>query len=235
VTEPARRAELQRRLQAVERRIDQACRRSGRDRSDVTLVAVTKSVGEATAGVAVDLGLTDLGESRPQELWRKRAGLPATVRWHLIGHLQRNKIGPSLPVHLIHSVDSERLLRALDQAARAQARPVSILLQVNTSGEASKQGFAPQELPGVVARAGDFQGVRIEGLMTMAPLNANAEHCRAPFAAVRRLQLQFRDDLSPPHQLRHLSMGMSNDFEVAIEEGATLIRLGTLLFDGIEP
>jgi pyridoxal phosphate enzyme (YggS family) len=228
------RAALKSNLAAVEARLAGACRRAGRNRRDVTLVAVTKSVSAEVAGELHSLGIVHLGESRPQELWRKAAALPATVRWHLVGHLQRNKIEPTLPlVEMIHSVDSLRLLRALDEAAPGTKRPVSVLLEVNASHEASKQGFPSEELPGLIPQIHGLQHVQVRGLMTMAALEEDPERCRPTFAALRQLRDRLRGELLPPHTLEHLSMGMSNDFEVAIEEGATLVRLGTVLFEGL--
>jgi pyridoxal phosphate enzyme (YggS family) len=205
-------------LDAIEQRIDGACARSARKREEVTLVAVTKAVPAEVAAMLPQVGIFDLGENRPQELWRKAALLPSEIRWHLIGHLQRNKIERTLPLaHCIHSVDSVRLLNALEE----QQRPVSVLLEVNASGEGAKQGFDPAALPQLKPIIDGLQHVQVLGLMTMAALQ-KAEACRPTFALLRKL----RDQLG----LAHLSMGMSNDFEVAIEEGATLIRVGTALW-----
>jgi len=225
---------LQQRLALVEDRIQSAFRRAGRRRDEVTLVAVTKSVTPEVAASLHRLGLVDLAESRPQELWRKAAALPTSVRWHLVGHLQRNKIERTLPLaHLIHSVDSLRLLKALDAEAARTDHPVSVLLQVNASREAVKHGFAAEELPAVLREVSSLKKVTVCGLMTMAALEDDPERCRPTFAALRDLRDRFAHDLPPPHTLNHLSMGMSNDFEVAVEEGATLIRLGTALFEAI--
>jgi pyridoxal phosphate enzyme (YggS family) len=227
---------LRNRLASVEQRITAACQRSGRSRSEVTLVAVTKTISIELAALLRELGLLDLGESRPQELWRKAAALPKNVRWHLIGHLQRNKIAQSLPlVMLIHSVDSARLLQALDDEAGKQGRKVNVLLEVNTSGEASKLGFAPRDLPALAATLAGFQHVSITGLMTMAALQ-EPEACRPSFAMLRQLCEHFSAlaAVPPPHSRLQLSMGMSNDFEVAIEEGADFVRLGSVLFEGLK-
>jgi len=222
------------RVGALDQRLRAACRRSGRARHEVTLVAVTKTISPAVAALLPDLGILDLGESRPQELWRKAAALPKTVRWHLVGHLQRNKVERTMPlVHLIHSVDNLRLLEALDQEAAKRAQSLSVLLEVNASREPAKHGFAPEEISGLVPKIKTLQHVRILGLMTMAALAAQPEYCRPTFAAVRALRDRLRNELSPPNCLKHLSMGMSNDFEVAIEEGATHVRIGTALFEGL--
>jgi len=222
------------RLQAVEERLRAACRRAGRDRAEVALVAVTKTVPPEVAAELVRMGVTDLGESRPQELWRKAAALPPSVRWHLVGHLQRNKAERTLPlVELIHSVDSLRLLTALEQEAARQQRAADVLLEVNTSGEVAKHGFAPDEVPGLVPHVAALRRVRVRGLMTMAADTNDPEVCRPTFAELRRLRERLQAEVGDAHQLEHLSMGMSNDFEVAIEEGATLIRVGSALFEGV--
>jgi pyridoxal phosphate enzyme (YggS family) len=225
---------LSERLQAVENRIESACCRVRRERSEVTLVAVTKTVTPEIASWLPSLGVLDLGERRPQELWRKAGLLPKSIRWHQVGHLQRNKIAATLPLaHLIHSVDSVRLLDALDQEAAKQSRKVKVLLEVNVSGEASKHGFRPDEFPGLTKAISNLKHIQVSGLMTMAALEQDAERCRPTFVELRRLRDQWRKDLPSTHRLSQLSMGMSNDFEVAIEEGATLVRLGAFLFEGL--
>jgi pyridoxal phosphate enzyme (YggS family) len=226
--------QLRARLVEVEGRIEAACRRAGRARTDVTVVAVTKTVAAAVADTLAELGVLDLGESRPQELWNKESVLRHAVRWHLIGHLQRNKIARTLPlVHMIHSVDSLRLLQALEEEARLQTREVPVLLEVNASREPQKHGFAPEELAGLAEHVANLQFIRVRGLMTMAALEAEPEQCRPTFAELRRLRDTLKQRFPAPHSLEHLSMGMSNDFEVAIEEGATLVRIGTVLFEGL--
>ena len=219
---------LQTNLDAVEERIVKACARAGRQRSEVTLIAVTKTISAELAALLPELGLRDLGESRPQELWRKSEILPKEVRWHFIGHLQRNKIERTLPlVQMIHAVDTVRLLQAMEQEAARQQRSVSILLEVNASGEASKQGFEPTDLPGLVPILGELKHVQVSGLMTMAALQ-EPEACRPTFITLRQLRDSLRSQST--HPVEHLSMGMSNDFEIAIEEGATYVRLGTVLW-----
>lgn len=223
-------ATLRNRLDRLEQRLQAACLRSGRPRAAVTLVAVTKTVTIEVAALLPDLGVLDLGENRPQELWHKAATLPQSINWHLIGHLQRNKIERTLPlVHLIHSVDSLRLLTALEQEAARQQRRISVLLEVNASREPNKHGFAPEELPGLAPQIAALGHVQVHGLMTMAALEDDPQRCRPTFAAVRALGDRLRPDFPPPHRLDQLSMGMSNDFEVAVEEGATLVRIGTAL------
>jgi pyridoxal phosphate enzyme (YggS family) len=197
-------------------------------------VAVTKSVGPTVATILTELGVLDLGESRPQEVWHKAEPLAPAVRWHLVGHLQRNKIEKTLRrVYLIHSVDSVRLLDALDEEAGAQGRPLDVLLEVNASREANKSGFAPDDLSELAPRLMTLKNVRVRGLMTMAAQVANPEDARRTFAELRTLRDTLQATVGSTVQLEHLSMGMTNDFEVAIEEGATLIRVGSALFEGI--
>ena len=225
---------LRGRLANVERRLAAACARAGRARSEVTLVAVTKQIAGEVAALLPELGLVDLGENRPQELWKKAAALPPSIRWHMLGHLQRNKIERTLPlVAWIHSVDSMRLLQALEQESAKQQRTVEALLEVNTSGETTKHGFAPRDLPALTVTLEGLKHVRVRGLMTMAALQ-DPEKCRPSFAKLRQLHELIHPMLYPTeHGGGELSMGMSNDFEVAIEEGATMVRLGSALFEGL--
>jgi pyridoxal phosphate enzyme (YggS family) len=225
---------LRSRITAVEDRLGAACRRAGRARAEVTLVAVTKTTTIEIASLLPDCGILDLGESRPQELWRKAAALPKSIRWHLVGHLQRNKIERTLPlVHLIHSVDSLRLLQALDQESVSSGAGVPLLLEVNASQETSKHGFAPNELPNLADQLRALRNVRLLGLMTMAAFEDDPERCRPTFALLRGLRERLQAALGPTQRLENLSMGMSNDFEVAVEEGATLVRIGSALFEGL--
>lgn len=218
---------LRTRLEAVEERLRAACARSGRPRGGVTLVAVTKSVTAEVAALLPALGVHDLGENRPQELWRKAELIPS-VRWHLIGHLQRNKIERTLPlVHAFHSVDSIRLLTALDAAGVDTSHSPLVLLEINASREANKQGFAPEEVPDLVPTLAALKRLRVAGLMTMAANEEDPERCRPTFVLLRTLRDRLEQELGTP--LPHLSMGMTNDYEVAVEEGATLLRIGTAL------
>jgi pyridoxal phosphate enzyme (YggS family) len=220
------------RLASVRDRITAACRRVGRSADAVTLVGVTKTVPPAIAAIARELGISDLAENRPQELWKKAEAVP-DARWHLIGHLQRNKIDRTLPlVTCVHSVDSERLLEALDAFGRKREVPVPVLLEVNCSREESKGGFPPEAVPALSEKLSSLQGVAVRGLMTMAAYSDDPEAARPTFAELRKL----RDDLATRSGLAlpDLSMGMSGDFEPAIEEGATFVRIGTTLFEGLE-
>lgn len=215
---------LQERIAAVEARVTAACQRAGRSRDSVTVVAITKTVSIRVAAILPVLGIPNLGENRPQELWKKAAVITDAI-WHFTGHLQRNKIDQTLPlIELIHTVDSERLALAIHESAHKRGRPMPVLIEVNCSRESSKAGFAPSQLPAVAHRLKLLGGLQIRGVMTMAAYADDPEAARPTFAELRQLG----------SDLPHLSMGMSGDFEVAIEEGATFIRLGTVLFDGLE-
>ncbi|MFO0865232.1 MAG: YggS family pyridoxal phosphate-dependent enzyme [Gemmataceae bacterium] len=225
---------LRSRLASIESRIVAACQRSSRRREDVTLVAVTKTVPAEIAALLPSLGIRDLGENRPQELWSKSAALPADVRWHLIGHLQRNKVERTLRLtHLIHSVDSLRLAEAISKEAVNQNRIAEVLLECNVSGESSKQGMKTEAAAEISLQIATLTGLRVRGLMTMAPFHDDPQKCRPVFVALRQLRDRIATHLNPSHRFFELSMGMTNDFEVAIEEGATLIRVGTALFEGM--
>jgi pyridoxal phosphate enzyme (YggS family) len=228
-------ARIRANLQAVRERIAAAATAVGRAPDDVTLVAVTKYVDTATTRLLVDCGCRDLGEARPQKLWEKAAELTdPEIRWHLIGHLQRNKIRRTLPlVHLFHAADSLRLLVELDAEAAALPRGKSqILLEVNVSGDAAKHGFAPDDLSPLVDELAKLERLDIRGLMTMTGLEADADAQRRQFAQLRELRDRLRRDWNGRFTLADLSMGMSGDFEAAIAEGATIVRVGSALFEG---
>jgi len=223
-------------LAVVRQRMAAAAQRSGRPPEAVRLIAVTKYVDlEATAALLA-AGCRDLGESRPQSLWDKAAALPAAdVRWHMIGHLQRNKARRTLPLlTLLHSADSVDLLQTLDRLAAEEGRRVAVLLEVNVSGDAAKHGFTAAQLPDVVARLPHWPQIETRGLMGMAGLESDADQSRREFAALRQLREQLRRELPAGVALDELSMGMSGDYESAIEEGATLVRIGSALFEGLE-
>jgi hypothetical protein len=205
-------------------RIAQVRRRVGQD---VTIVAVTKTYGPDAVEAAWHSGLRDVGENRVQEAVVKMAATQVPVRWHLIGHVQRNKVKAVDGFALVHSVDSARLADALDELGVSRGRAVDVLLQVNTSGELSKYGWAPEDLRAEAERLVERPGVRVRGIMTMAPLDAPVDVLRATFRGAREALTVVRD---AGHPATELSMGMSNDFEIAVEEGATMVRLGTILF-----
>ncbi|HEX7003304.1 MAG TPA: YggS family pyridoxal phosphate-dependent enzyme [Trueperaceae bacterium] len=213
-------------IDEVRRRIAAACERAGRERSEVKLVAVTKGhpVAEIEERV-VDEGCLVLGESRLQEWRAKEAELTGRgIEWHLIGNLQRNKIKYCLPFHTIHSLNSRRLADALQAYGERSDHRFRVLVEVNVAGEESKLGIGVEEAAELVAYARALPNLQVAGLMTMAPHYDDPEQARPVFRGLRGL----RDKLG----LVELSMGMSNDFEVAVEEGATIVRVGSALFDG---
>ncbi|HEY6565069.1 MAG TPA: YggS family pyridoxal phosphate-dependent enzyme [Pirellulaceae bacterium] len=221
-------------LSSVRERIERAAARTGRGPNSVRLVAVTKTVSPETARQLFALGCVDLAESRPQQLWEKASSLPDAT-WHLIGHLQRNKIARTLPCAAwLHSVDSSRLLTALELAAAGAGLTPRVLLEVNISGEPAKQGWNPDDLPPALETMSLGRSFTIEGLMGMAGLQADESAVHEQFAALRRLSERVADSLTPPHGMRELSMGMSHDFEIAIEEGATMVRIGSAIFEGCD-
>jgi PLP dependent protein len=214
-----------------------AAERSGRSAEQILLVGVTKYVEPDVARILVEAGVTALGESRPQELWRKAEVLAdLKVNWHLIGHLQRNKVKRTTEVAaVIHSVDSMRLLREIDVHAANKPLPVTdVLLEVNISGDAAKHGFRPDEIEPLIPQIAPLAHVAVCGLMTMSGLESNPDQTRREFAALRELRDKLGTAHPPNMVLKDLSMGMSGDYEVAIEEGATIVRVGSALFEGIE-
>jgi PLP dependent protein len=227
------RSQLSENLNRVRERIANACDRAGRAPDSVLLVAVTKYAPIESVQLLADLGVHDLGESRPQQLLERAAQIAAPVQWHLIGHLQRNKAKKLLPaVAMIHSVDSLRLLSTLDELAGEMSLRPRVLLEANVSGEAAKDGFDPAELLRSADAIAACRNVQVDGLMTMAPLAENAQAARPVFAALREFRDRMAAQLPATIALPELSMGMSGDYEVAIEEGATIVRIGSSLFEG---
>jgi pyridoxal phosphate enzyme (YggS family) len=223
-------------LEAVRERIAQAAKRAGRDPEQVRIVAVTKTHPIESVREAAAAGLLDVGENRVQEALAKQEAWPdAPVRWHLIGHCQRNKAKLAAGrFALIHSLDSVRLADALEQAAAAQNVVQDVLVQVNVAREDQKDGCAPEEAEGLVTHAIGRPHLRLRGMMAMAPFTDDVAVQRATFKGLRDL----RDRLAAGagrDTLGELSMGMSSDFEIAVEEGATLLRLGTILFGERQP
>jgi hypothetical protein len=225
---------LKENLEQVRGRMGTACERVGRRPEDVRLVVVTKTVGPPVIRALQALGVVDIGENRVQEAREKQDALGGTLglRWHLVGHLQRNKVRHALRLfERVHSVDSVRLAEEISRVAGGEGRVIPVLLEANVSGEASKFGFAPGELPAALDAMRSLPHLSIEGLMTMAPFVEDAEQTRPVFAGLRELRDRLRAASGLP--LPHLSMGMTQDFEVAIEEGATMVRIGTALLRGL--
>ena len=223
-------------LARVRQNIAAAALRAGRRPEEIRLVGVTKYVDTEIARVLVEAGVVELGESRPQELWRKAEALTElNVQWHLIGHLQRNKVKRTAEVvTLIHSVDSWRLLQEINQCAANGPLPVrNVLLEINVSGDAAKHGLQAGDIESLFPEIAKLGHVAVMGLMTMSGLESTPDQKRQEFAALRDLRDKLSRSQPPNVVLQELSMGMSDDFEIAIEEGATIVRVGSALFEGI--
>ena len=217
---------LAERVAEVRARIEAAAARGGHGQQ-VTIVAVTKTHGPEAARAAYEAGLHDVGENKVQEALKKMARVEVPVRWHLIGHLQRNKIKALEQFVLLHSLDSAKLADAVCEFGIARGRAVDALIELNLSGEDSKGGFTLSELLPEAERLVSLSGIRIRGVMTMASFTATESGLHRTFAEARAA----RDTLvEAGHPAEELSMGMSNDYEIAVEEGATMVRLGTTLF-----
>jgi len=226
---------LESKLHAVKERIAAACRRAGRDPGSVLLVVVTKTVGTDVIRELLSLGVADIGENRVQDAAAKMEelgpGCPLTL--HMIGHLQRNKAARAVRIaSMIHSIDSVRLAEAVSRAAEAQPgagrpSPLPVLMEVNVTGEESKFGFSPAAAREAAPAIAAMGGISLQGLMTMAPFGADEATLRSAFRSLRELRDAISADLATP--LPHLSMGMSQDYEIAIEEGATIVRVGTAI------
>jgi pyridoxal phosphate enzyme (YggS family) len=218
---------------SVKNEVYEAAERSGRSPESVKIVGVSKYVDAELTKALFDAGCVNLAESRPQNLWKKADAFATreTVAWHLIGHLQRNKVRRTLPIRpLIHSVDSQRLIDAIAQETQAQGIEATCLLEVNVSGDDAKTGMSKDVLDGVLSRL-PISGLRVTGLMAMAGWGTDPDHARRQFDQLRTL----RDDAEQQYklQLPELSMGMSGDFPEAIAAGATMVRIGSRLFEGI--
>ena len=229
---------LSQRIYEVQSRIKKAALRVKRKPADVELISVTKSVPIETIRELISLGVYHIGESNVQsaltkyrELQQTTNNEPQTVVWHMIGHLQTNKVHDAVALFdWIHSVDSLRLAEKIHQSAQKLQKVMPILIEVNISGEKNKYGVQPEDLFELISAVNLLKGIRIEGLMTMAPKVSDPEQTRPYFQHLTRLQAQLREQYQSPYRFPHLSMGMSQDFEIAIEEGATMIRVGSAIF-----
>ncbi|NHM25797.1 YggS family pyridoxal phosphate-dependent enzyme [Desulfofundulus sp. TPOSR] len=217
-------------LSHVIEQMTKAAKKAGRDPGSVKLVAVTKNVSVDIMREALAAGINAFGENRVQELVAKHPQLPVDVEWHLIGHLQTNKVKYIIgKVHLIHSLDSWRLAREISRRAQERGLTVEVLVQVNISGEETKYGLPPGEVRSFVAGVAELPGIRVRGLMTIAPLVSDPEQARPIFRELYQMASWLKQEL-PELPLDFLSMGMSNDFTVAVEEGANIIRVGSAIF-----
>lgn len=216
-------------IESIRKRIAAACDRTEREPSSVTLLAVSKTHPPETVSEAAKLGLTMFGENKVQEAKAKIPLCPSRLRWHMLGHLQTNKCRDAVELfEMIQSVDSFHLAEEINKRAEQASKRMPILLEVNAGGEASKFGYRPEQLLVDLPRINQLPRLELEGLMTIPPWSPNPEKARPMFRQLRELKEKCEEILSTP--LPHLSMGMSGDFEVAIEEGATLVRIGTALF-----
>jgi PLP dependent protein len=222
-------------LARIRDRMASAAVSSGRALEDVKLVAVSKYVGIAETAALLRLGCVSLGESRPQQIWEKASAVElSAAQWHLVGHLQRNKVRRTLPlVELVHSVDSMRLLETIDECSAELGLMSHVLLEVNCSGDVAKHGLDGDTLKRLLPESAKFKNVQIRGLMTMAALHGDARETARNFADLRNLRDEVRPLCPPNMALDELSMGMSDDFEIAIREGSTIVRVGSLLFEGL--
>ena len=218
-------------LKDVEERIQAACDRSGRKREDVLLVAVSKTKPVEMIEEVMTAGIVDFGENKPQELRDKYEGLPKNLRFHMIGHLQTNKIKYVIDrVVLIHSIDSIHLAEAVNAEAKKHNRIMPVLVEVNVAQEESKSGFLVEKAENAIREIAKLSNIRVEGLMTIAPFVENAEENRQYFVKLRKLSVDIAAKNIDNVTMHHLSMGMTGDYEVAIEEGATMVRVGTGIF-----
>lgn len=222
---------LKENLAFVENQLQEACRRSGRTRDEVTLIAVSKTKPVSDLMEAYGLGVRVFGENKVQELVDKYEAMPKDIRWHMIGHLQRNKVKYIIDkVDLIHSVDSVRLAETIEKEAAKHNIIVNILIEVNVAGEESKFGLAPEDVPEFILEVAKFKHIRVMGLMTIAPFVDNSEENRRIFQLLRKLSVDIAAKNVDNITMRILSMGMTNDYTVAVEEGATMVRVGTGIF-----
>jgi len=213
----------------IREQADAAARRVGRDPGEVMIIGVTKMKPASAIRYAAEAGITDVGENYVQELQGKQEELGDIVRWHYIGHLQRNKARFIAPfVALVHSVDSAKLATEIDRQGEAHGRRIPVLLQVNTSGEESKFGIPPEGALDLARHLASLEHLELQGLMTIAAFLDDPELVRPMFRLLRTLRDEIAREI--PLELPHLSMGMTGDFEVAIEEGATMVRVGTAIF-----
>lgn len=218
-------------LQEVESRIQNACKKAGRSRDEVTLIAVSKTKPVETLKEAYNLGVRIFGENKVQELTEKYEALPKDIRWHMIGHLQTNKVKYIIDkTELIHSVDSLKLAQTIEKEAAKHNLTADILLEVNVAEEESKFGMKLDEVIPFMKKIADFSHIRVCGLMTIAPFVEDPEENRAVFADLHKLYVDIKEKNIDNGTVSILSMGMTNDYEVAIEEGATMVRVGTGIF-----
>lgn len=227
---------LQRNLTQLQQRVKKACGRVKRNPRDIKLVVVTKHVSADVITDLYHLGIRHIGENRIQEAFQKAPQQPHDITWHMVGHLQTNKVKKALEIFsVIHSLDSIKLAEEIEKQSERLEKHVSVFIQVNISGESSKFGIKPDSVVDFYTRLGHLAHLKVKGLMTITPLNHQPESSRPYFRKLQELLAHLKQIDSPNKQndLKYLSMGMSQDFEIAIEEGANIIRIGTALFQGL--
>lgn len=218
-------------VQFARDKIAEACRRSGRKSEEIELVAITKTVDVEQINEAIEAGIRVVGENRVQEAWRKFQEVGEKVHWHMVGHLQTNKVKRVLQfADMIHSVDSVYLAREIQTQAKKLERTIEILIQVNTSGEESKFGFEPEATIGAIEEVSTLPNLKIKGLMTIGAFLPNPEDVRPCFKLLHDLKDRVNERGITSVEIGTLSMGMTNDYEIAIEEGSTMVRVGTAIF-----
>ena len=223
--------DIARNLEIVQSKIRAACERSGRDSDEVTLVAVSKTQSPESITALAELGITNFGENRVQELLEKKPKVPRDIIWHMIGHLQTNKVKSVMSeVSFIHSVDTIRLAKEIDKYAKSYEKIMEILVEINIAGEESKHGLEPGELNNFLTEIAVFPNIMVKGLMCLAPYVENPEENRLYFRKMRQMFVDNRGLSANNIDMQYLSMGMTNDYEVAIEEGANIVRVGTGIF-----
>lgn len=216
---------------SVKQKVEDACRRSGRDPKEVTLIAVSKTKPVEMIEELLPLGVVDFGENKPQELKEKYSVLPQNLKWHMIGHLQRNKVKYIIDkACLIHSVESESLAETIQKEAEKHQLVMPVLIEVNAAEEASKFGISLEETPAFVEKIAAYPNLKVQGLMTIAPFVENPEDNRVHFRNLYKMFIDIKGRNIDNVDMCRLSMGMTNDYEVAIEEGATMVRVGTGIF-----
>ena len=218
-------------FEAVEKKVADACKRAGRDRSEVTLIAVSKTKPVDMLREVYDAGARDFGENKVQEICEKYDQLPSDIKWHMIGHLQRNKVKQVIDkAAMIHSVDSYRLAQEISVQAQKKGLTIPILIEVNIAGEESKFGISAEDTIQLVEEVAALPNLSIRGLMTIAPYVVDAEENRLYFRQIKQLSVDIKNKNIDNVTMDILSMGMTGDYEVAIEEGATMVRVGTGIF-----
>jgi pyridoxal phosphate enzyme (YggS family) len=218
-------------LDNIWKKIESVCNKSGRNLNEITLVGVTKTFSSNVIMEAVEHKLFDLGESKVQELISKKDDIPDIVRWHFIGHLQKNKVKHIADfIHLIHSVDSFELAKEIDKHANKNRRQIPILVQINISNEETKFGVESENVYKLVKEISQLENIKVQGLMTIGTYYEDIELSRTNFRKLKNIFDELKLSTLNNAEMKHLSMGMSHDFTVAIEEGATMIRVGTALF-----